>query len=497
MNPTSFYVFVALYALLAGVGMCISLYTDNAYETGKKYVEKGRPKYSPALYYYIPAMTFVMVLLLLLFSNSKKADQAVIDLSLSVLLYICVYYSLLLLCLPLLRKFLTSRTCAALWAIPYVLIYVMFRHSDGANPVFVLHIPIPLPESLPSFLFYIWLAGFCAVLGWNILTHLRFRKSLLSDAKWCDDSQIKTVWLREQLNANIYKEYFDLYISHRVRTPLSIGLLFRTTCVILPEREYTEEELELILRHELVHIGRRDSANKLFIVFCTAALWFNPIMWIAMRRYADDIELSCDETVLLGCSDETRHRYASLLLNTAGDQRGFTTCLSASASSLRYRLKNVVAPRKRYIGGVLLGLITALLVLSYFFVAVSYNRGIAAERIFSSSDPQAYRFTKIYTASNNEYTEYQSTDEPAVMEYLLSLSVSKLMQNGSLYGTTRSQQYIAIRIEGPSGPYWLDINPNFIQVRTYSGETSIDTFYHLETPLDWEYLLSLLQEKSY
>lgn len=494
MNPISFYVFAALYALFAGIGMCTSLYTDNAYETGKRYVKEERAKYSPAPYYYMPALAFTTFSLALLLSNSKKIDQMVSGVSLSILLYICIYYSLLLLCLPLFRKFLTSRTCAALWVIPYVLIFVMFRHLDAANPVFVLHFPIPLPESLPSFLFYIWLAGFSAVLGWHILTHLRFRKLLLSDAKWCDDSKIKTVWLREQLNANIYKESFDLYISHRVQTPLSIGLLFSTTCVILPDREYTEGELELVLRHELVHIGRRDSANKLFIVFCTAVLWFNPLMWIAMRRYADDIELSCDETVLLGCSDESRHRYASLLLNTAGDQRGFTTCLSSSANSLRYRLKNVVAPRKRYIGGVLLGLITALLVLSYFFVAVSYNRGIAAERIFSSSDPQAYHFTEIYTVSDNEYTEYQSTDEPAIMEYLLSLPVSKLMQNGALYRTTRSQQYIAIRIEGPAGPYWLDINPNFMQVRTYPDGTSMDTLYHLETPLDWEYLMSLMQE---
>ena len=67
-------------------------------------------------------------------------------------------------------------------------------------------------------------------------------------------------------------------------------------------------------------------------------------MWMAMERSAQDMELSCDETVLLEADDVTRRRYAGLLLATAGDSRGFTTCLSASASALRYRLRNVSIP---------------------------------------------------------------------------------------------------------------------------------------------------------
>lgn len=71
--------------------------------------------------------------------------------------------------------------------------------------------------------------------------------------------------------------------------------------------------------------------------------WFNPLMWLAMRKSADDLELSCDEIVLEGCSSTTRYQYANLLLKTAGDQRGFTTCLSTTASALRYRLKHVMS----------------------------------------------------------------------------------------------------------------------------------------------------------
>lgn len=54
-----------------------------------------------------------------------------------------------------------------------------------------------------------------------------------------------------------------------------------------------------------------------------------------MRKSAEDIELSCDESVTFGVSADERRRYADLILSSAGDGRGFTTCLSAKASSLR------------------------------------------------------------------------------------------------------------------------------------------------------------------
>ena len=90
------------------------------------------------------------------------------------------------------------------------------------------------------------------------------------------------------------------------------------------------------------------------MVFCTAMCWFNPLMWVAMRKSADDFELSCDESVLLAQPQPVRRQYAELLLKTAGDERGFTTCLSARAASLRYRLTRVLHPKKTSEGTLML-----------------------------------------------------------------------------------------------------------------------------------------------
>ncbi|MFR3289972.1 MAG: hypothetical protein ACLTSG_06665 [Lachnospiraceae bacterium] len=87
-----------------------------------------------------------------------------------------------------------------------------------------------------------------------------------------------------------------------------------------------------------------------------------------MSRSAEDLELSCDEAVLFGAPKDERRRYADLLLSTAGDARGFTTCLSATGRSLRYRLKNVMQPPMKAGGALAIGL-------AVFFHAVVLRAG--------------------------------------------------------------------------------------------------------------------------
>ena len=63
--------------------------------------------------------------------------------------------------------------------------------------------------------------------------------------------------------------------------------------------------------------------------------------------------------------------YAELILSTAGDARGFSTCLSASARGLRYRLRSIVKPEKKRRGILLLSALSFLLVASCGLLCVA------------------------------------------------------------------------------------------------------------------------------
>ena len=69
------------------------------------------------------------------------------------ILFITIYFTLLLLILPVLRRYYTAKTCAAFWVVPVVL-YFEPNMLDATLPSFILYIP----EKFLSMLACIWIS---------------------------------------------------------------------------------------------------------------------------------------------------------------------------------------------------------------------------------------------------------------------------------------------------------------------------------------------------
>ena len=287
-------------------------------------MQRYRPYVSGAL---LPMFLVSITILAAYFYGIQGAVRMTLSTCFGIFLSICLYYPVLLLILPLLRKHISARSCAMLWLLPNYLYIVTQSYMELPSPLLV----IPLKGNWVWMLLMIWFAGFALILAWKMVEHLLFRHQILAGASAVTDKRILSIWKELLSETDFKKPKFKLVFSPTAATPLTIGLFKRSTRIVLPDRQYSNEELKLILLHELIHIGREDSWSKFFMIFCAAMCWFNPLMWIAMRKSADDMELSCDETVLLNADEATRKQYALLLLDTAGDERGFTTCLSATA----------------------------------------------------------------------------------------------------------------------------------------------------------------------
>lgn len=286
----------------------------------------------------------------------------------SIMLFIAFYYSILALFQPLLRKRYQSTTCATLWLLPNLIYLLMAPY----HTFFQIRVP-------RLFLFtagVVWAAGFLFVVARGILSHLRFRKRLLADA-YEANSHIRYLFWHEAKEAlqsqSIFGETYPIpMISPGITTPLAVGFTGKGKRVFLPEKEYTDEELILIFRHEIVHLMRDDSFTKFYLLVCRALVWFLPTAKIVCDRAAEDMELSCDELVLTYAGSEVREQYAELILNTAATAEGFTTCLSASAEGMKYRLERILYPEKRKKGIVMIILVTALMLLSGSLVTITY-----------------------------------------------------------------------------------------------------------------------------
>lgn len=445
--------------------------------------QKGTKRYaaivSPLIF------PIALMIYLLIFIAVDEVQLGVIILG-PVLLHASAYYCVLLLFLPLLRRKISARCIAMLWLLPswlYLMIGGRTSTFGSSEPIWVLR-----TDYLPwKALTILWAAGVLLVLCGKIWQHMQFRRMLLQNAEEVREAETLLLWEEIQHQAGMEEAKLVLLRSAVINTPLSVGLFQNTIRVILLERSFTEDELRLILRHELVHILRSDSQTKLLLVLFTALNWFNPLMWIAMRKCAEDLELSCDEYVLEQADAQERRQYAELLLHTAGDERGFTTCLSAKAKTLRYRLRQVVNPRKRWIGGFLVGISFALMLLSTGYVAISYETVTGDEVFFAETDKNFAEIRSFHERDGKGLQFYTCTDPEAMKDYLSQLELSRIIGQYA---------YEHVLDESRDGLYFDCWNGEGV-VQYYLEEGMLvilhsDLGYRLNTPADMELVRGML-----
>lgn len=116
------------------------------------------------------------------------------------------------------------------------------------------------------------------------------------------------------------QKIMPLYESAVIESPMLIGLF--NPCIYLPsgflkEMVGKENDIILILHHELVHFKRRDLWYKWLFQAALCVHWFNPLLYVFQHKFNIDCELACDETMLKLLSEEGRRAYGNVLLDVA------------------------------------------------------------------------------------------------------------------------------------------------------------------------------------
>lgn len=458
--------------------------------------EKRRERlFSPIIAPYM--LPFFLTLLFIVVLWVKGLDYTLtnfIGLFFSTFLSICFYYLILLLLLPLLRRWISATVCALLWLLPNFLYLLNYAFMRPDAPKLVWRI-----EGRHAFIaLTVWTLGFAAVMIWKIAGHLVFRRRLLRNAKNVESVVVVHQWEAAQRAVNLKRAKLRLMTSPDITTPISVGCFRSAIRVVLPEKDYTSDELALIFRHELIHILRMDGWTKFFLAFCTALCWFNPLMWLAMRRSAEDLELSCDELVLKEADEAEKHRYAELLLRTAADGRGFTSCLSSSAASLRYRLEQILKPRKRFSGAIIAGMLFLVMLLSGGHIALAYKTESVAGKVFNGCHLSECSITHISAGLDGGYSQKLCKDEASLLDYISGQELYKISES---YTFSEDDNELFLLLDSPQGSFTLNIQDHKLsyislhsdEIGLFASNRDQQNFYLAEAP-DWDYIFSLLEQ---
>jgi bla regulator protein BlaR1 len=167
----------------------------------------------------------------------------------------------------------------------------------------------------------IWLLGIAVILCYSIVSYFRLKIRLST--------------------ATLFKD--NIFETDRIKTPFVLG--FIRPKIFIPTG-LAQKELDYILKHEQVHIKRKDYIIKPMAFLAVVLHWFNPLIWLCYFLMSKDMEMSCDESVIKQSREDIRASYSHSLLSLSAKQSGFLIPLAFGESNIKSRIKNVLNYKK-------------------------------------------------------------------------------------------------------------------------------------------------------
>lgn len=203
---------------------------------------------------------------------------------------------------------------------------------------------------IPAFIPIIWAAGAVLCLLFQTVKYLYLRKTLLSHSVSASGEEQTA----DRIKAELFIDRdIPIFRSERIGSPMLLG--FRNPFIFLPMQDYSDSELEMILRHELMHFKHGDAYKKLFFAGVASIQWFNPFAWLLMRECCASLEALCDCHVTKNRDAAYKREYCYLLLKTGRNSGRVSAAASyfSTKEMLKLRIDSVFEGGRKKRGGAL------------------------------------------------------------------------------------------------------------------------------------------------
>lgn len=174
---------------------------------------------------------------------------------------------------------------------------------DRSLPFFTLHSASPeLATARDAELMWrlsilVWIAGAVALTIWR----LRQWRAAIALAKQATplNSGREADALARAVRKSTCTRAIDLRQGNSTRTPGIVGVF--APAIVWPAglaERLTDDELEAVLAHEIVHVERYDNLVAWLQIAAETLFWFYPLTWWLGTRIVNERERACDEEVV-------------------------------------------------------------------------------------------------------------------------------------------------------------------------------------------------------
>ncbi|NQX44286.1 peptidase M56 [Paenibacillus tritici] len=223
---------------------------------------------------------------------------------------------------------------------------------------------VTLSASTAYLLLGIWAAGAITFAAWQWYAYRRFTAQLERNRTMVPENSETAILLKnikEQLGLT---RSVKLAYSSIARSPFLAGL-WRPT-IYLPAQNHANLDMDMVLRHELVHLKRKDLWIKAGLLLVRTLHWYNPLVHTVRTGLHTWSELTCDQEVVQDMSHAERKRYGGTILNVMAGSKGlpeqFCASLSGDGKQLKRRLTHMLNVKKLNKQTLFLSVTAALLI---------------------------------------------------------------------------------------------------------------------------------------
>lgn len=158
---------------------------------------------------------------------------------------------------------------------------------------------------------FIWMFGSIYLLLKYIHQLFRFHQTMI-DASVTSSIQILSC-LDEIKKKKCITAKVKIIQSVDITVPMVTGF-FQPT-IYLPEVTFSDEEINIILQHELTHFLHKDAWNKMLMYLLVVLFWWNPFIHLLKRDLNHILEIKCDLSLASRMNEEDKIHYLETMMN--------------------------------------------------------------------------------------------------------------------------------------------------------------------------------------
>ncbi|GMQ56943.1 hypothetical protein AN1V17_13370 [Vallitalea sediminicola] len=278
--------------------------------------------------------------------------------------------------------------------------------------------------TLRKLIYVIWFIGFIII----TLYYLIFNLKLIHKFKKCKCNDLQLEYLFTSCKTVIAPtQNVRLIVSNFINVPSLYGII--RPVIIMPKSilaNKEKKEVRLLLIHELMHLKLRHNVIKGIYLLLTTIYWFNPLIWLGLKKLDEDGELYCDNEVVNFISSADNIAYGNLIIDLASYDQDFKLPIQAvsfinNKKYIKKRVLNIAYKKSKNRKTRIIGCLITFIMAFTLMTSAKTDTSLLADRIEQETgtilNTEAKKIINILDKADIGYISTTHTDNEILIKY--------------------------------------------------------------------------------